>query len=101
VLANRLSDARAENGKLTLGVRPEGVLVSREAREGFMPVEAHIIEPLGSHDIVDLKVGHQMIRARTKSGFVPGPGEAVWARIDPAQAHFFNTATGSSLGIRL
>ncbi|MGO6853100.1 ABC transporter ATP-binding protein [Rhizobium leguminosarum] len=101
VLANRLSDARAENGKLTLGVRPEGVVVSREAREGFLPVEAHIIEPLGSHDIVDLKVGHQMIRARTKSGFVPGPGEAVWARIDPAQAHFFNTATGSSLGIRL
>ncbi|MBY5905152.1 ABC transporter ATP-binding protein [Rhizobium leguminosarum bv. viciae] len=101
VLANRLSDARAESGKLLLGVRPEGVLVSREAREGFLPVEAHIIEPLGSHDIVDLKVGHQMIRARTKSGFVPGPGETVWARIDPAQAHFFNTATGSSLGIRL
>ena len=100
-LANRLSDAKAENGKLTLGVRPEGVLISHEAREGFMPVEAHIIEPLGSHDIVDLKVGDQMIRARTKSGFVPGPGEAVWARIDPAQAHFFNTATGSSLGIRL
>jgi multiple sugar transport system ATP-binding protein len=101
ILVNRLSDAKAETGKLTLGVRPEGVLISREAREGFMPVKAHIIEPLGSHDIVDLKVGDQMIRARTKSGFVLGPGEAVWARIDPAQAHFFNKATGSSLGIRL
>ncbi|WEX87795.1 ABC transporter ATP-binding protein [Sinorhizobium garamanticum] len=100
-LSNRLSDAKAENGNLTLGVRPEGVLVSREARDGFIPVEAHIIEPLGSHDIVDLKVGDQMLRARTKSGFVPGAGEAVWARIDPAQAHFFNTATGTSLGIRL
>ena len=100
-LANRLSAARGENGNLTLGVRPEGVLVAREASDGFMPVEAHIIEPLGSHDIVDLKVGEQMLRARTKSGFVPRAGETVWARIDPAQAHFFNTATGSSLGIRL
>jgi multiple sugar transport system ATP-binding protein len=100
-LAGRLSEARAENGNLTLGVRPEGVLVSREAREGFMPVEAHIIEPLGSHDIVDLKVGDQMLRARTKSGFVARPGEAVFARVDPVQAHFFNTATGASLGIRL
>ena len=100
-LANRLSAARGENGNLTLGVRPEGVIVSREASDGFMPVEAHIIEPLGSHDIVDLKVGEQMLRARTKSGFVPRAGETVWARIDPAQAHFFNTATGSSLGIRL
>ena len=50
---------------------------------------------------VDLSVGNQMLRARTKRGFVPGPGEPVWARIDPAQAHFFNTATGLSLGIRL
>ncbi|MDB5551296.1 MAG: transporter ATP-binding protein [Rhizobium sp.] len=96
-----LSAAKAENGNLSLGVRPEGVLVSREARDGFIPVEAHIIEPLGSHDIVDLKLGEQMLRARTKSGFVPRPGTTVWARIDPAQAHFFNTATGMSLGIRL
>lgn len=66
-----------------------------------MPVEAHIIEPLGSHDIIDLKVGDQMLRARTKSGFVPRPGEAVWARIDPAQAHFFDSSTGTSFGIRL
>lgn len=100
-LTGRLSEARGENGNLTLGVRPEGVLVSRDQREGYIPVKAHIIEPLGSHDIVDLSVGNQMLRARTKSGFVPGPGEPVWARIDPAQAHFFNTATGLSLGIRL
>jgi multiple sugar transport system ATP-binding protein len=100
-LGDRLAGARAEAGNMTLGVRPEGVLVSRDRQEGFIPVEAHIIEPLGSHDIVDLKVGDAMLRARTKSGYVSGPGEPVWARIDPAQAHFFNTATGQSLGIRL
>jgi multiple sugar transport system ATP-binding protein len=99
-IGDRLSSAGGQNGNLTLGVRPEGVLVSRDQQEGFIPVEAHIIEPLGSHDIVDLKVGDTYLRARTKSGYVPGPGEPVWARIDPAQAHFFNTATGLSLGIR-
>jgi multiple sugar transport system ATP-binding protein len=100
-LGDRLASAGAEKSNMTLGVRPEGVLVSRDRQEGFMPVEAHIIEPLGSHDIVDLKVGDAMLRARTKSGYVSGPGEPVWARIDPSQAHFFNTATGQSLGIRL
>ncbi|KQV70400.1 ABC transporter ATP-binding protein [Rhizobium sp. Root1220] len=100
-LANSLSAQKGENGNLTLGVRPEGVLVSREAREGYIPVEAHIIEPLGSHDIVDLRVGTQTLRARTKSGFVARAGDPVWARIAPDQAHFFNTATGMSLGIRL
>ncbi|RUU75072.1 ABC transporter ATP-binding protein, partial [Mesorhizobium sp. M7A.T.Ca.TU.009.01.1.2] len=59
------------------------------------------VEPLGSFDIVDLKVGSKMLRARTKSGFVAGPGQKVFARIDPAQAHFFDTASGKSLGVRL
>ena len=100
-LGDKLSSAGGANGNVTLGIRPEGVEVSREQGEGFVPVEAHIIEPLGSHDIVDLRVGDQMLRARTRSGFVPAPGEQDRARIDPAQAHFFNTTTGSSLGVRL
>ncbi|TPN79441.1 ABC transporter ATP-binding protein [Mesorhizobium sp. CU2] len=89
------------SGGLTLGIRPEGVLVRREAAPGYMPVEAQIIEPLGSFDIVDLKVGSKMLRARTKAGYVSGPGEKVHARIDPEQAHFFDTASGKSLGVRL
>ncbi len=100
-LIGRLQDAKGANGNLMLGIRPEGISVSHEKADGFVPVRVGIVEPLGSHDIVDLELGDQMIRARTKSGFVGGKGEEVWARLDPAQAHFFNTATGGSLGIRL
>ena len=93
------------NGKagrnLSLGVRPEGVLVRQDAAKGFLPVEAHIIEPLGAYDIVDLKVGQQMLRARTRSGYVKSAGDRVFARVDPAQAHFFDTDSGNSLGVRL
>ncbi|RWL46888.1 MAG: ABC transporter ATP-binding protein [Mesorhizobium sp.] len=89
------------NGGLTMGIRPEGVLVQHDAAPGYMPVEASIIEPLGSFDIVDLKVGSAMLRARTKAGYVSGPGERVHVRIDPEQAHFFDTASGKSLGVRL
>jgi multiple sugar transport system ATP-binding protein len=42
-----------------------------------------------------------MLRARTRSGFVAKAGDRVFARIDPAQAHFFDTASGQSLGVRL
>src|SRR5690606_25995904 len=88
-------------GDLAIGIRPEGVLVSREQQPGYVPLRAHIIEPLGSHDIVDLAAGSVMIRARTPSGSVAGPGQTVHARIDPAQAHFFDMASGKSLGVRL
>ena len=88
-------------GSLALGVRPEGLLVSHEAGEGALPVEAHIIEPLGAYDIVDLQVGDEMLRARTRSGYVNRPGSRVHVRIDPAQAHFFDTASGNALEVGL
>jgi multiple sugar transport system ATP-binding protein len=98
-LLSRLN-GKAASG-ISLGIRPEGVLVEHEQKEGYLPVEAHIIEPLGSYDIVDLKVGSEMLRARTRSGHVSHAGDRVFARIDPAQAHFFDVGTGESLGVRL
>src|SRR5262245_47003168 len=38
--------AKTDSGDdLTLGIRPEGVMVALEAKPGYVPVEAHIIEP--------------------------------------------------------
>ena len=100
-IISMLDSRKAGSIQLSLGVRPEGVLVSREAQPGYRPVEAHIIEPFGPYDIVDLRVGSRMIRARTASGYVGRAGDRVWAKIDPAQAHFFDSKSGNSLDIRL
>jgi multiple sugar transport system ATP-binding protein len=86
---------------LSLGIRPEGVLVSRDQRPGYSAAEAHIIQPFGGFDIVDLKFGTRTLRARTTSGFVDKVGTQVFARLDPSQAHFFDSKSGASLGIRL
>jgi multiple sugar transport system ATP-binding protein len=87
--------------EMALGIRPEGVLVAPSQAAGYRAVEAHIIEPLGPFDIVDLKFGKQLIRARTPSGYVARAGDVVWARLDEAQTHFFSTRTGDSLHIRM
>ena len=86
---------------LSLGVRPEGVIVSREDKPGYRAAEAHLIQPFGGFDIVDLRFGEKTLRARTTSGYVGKAGERVWARIEPSQAHFFDTKSGASLDIRL
>jgi multiple sugar transport system ATP-binding protein len=99
-LLGMLQSKKASN-ELSLGVRPEGVLVSREQQPGYKPVEAHLIQPYGGFDIVDLKIGEQTLRARTASGFVRDAGQTVFAAIDPAHAHFFDTKSGASLDIRL
>ncbi|WP_421725852.1 ABC transporter ATP-binding protein [Bauldia sp.] len=93
--------AGKQHQSLTVGVRPEGVIVFTEEAPGTIPVEAHIIEPLGAYDIVDFQIGGQLLRARTTSGMVKRIGETVWARLDEAQTHFFDTGSGDSLEIRL
>jgi multiple sugar transport system ATP-binding protein len=92
-----LSHARSAAGDMTLGVRPEAVVLAHQASEGFVEAVTTNIEPLGSHDIVDVRIGGTVLRARTESAFVSGEGQKVWTRIDPSQAHFFDTATGLNL----
>ncbi len=100
--AGLLSSLKGAQGKrLSLGVRPEALEVSLTPQEGSIPVEAHLLEPLGSHDIVDLKMGPGFVRARTRSGLVPGPGTVVHVRADPERVHFFDRESGQSLGVRL
>src|SRR4029077_20018682 len=77
-LYSRVVEHRHAEDDVAVGVRPEGVLVAREATDGYIPVEAHIIEPLGPYDIVDLKFGKQLLRSRTASGYVERAGEVVW-----------------------
>lgn len=99
--AEVLAQVQAAGDGLTLGIRPEGVELRREEASGFAAAQVHLIEPLGAFDIVDLKVGSNTLRARTKSGFAGKTGAGLWVRLDPAQTHFFNSRTGLSLHVRL
>ncbi len=96
-LAERMSRAGQKRGDLVLGVRPEGVIVSRKQKAGHIPVQTRIIEPLGAYDIVDLKIGSDYLRARTASGFVGKVGDTVWAKLDENQTHFFDTTSGDAI----
>jgi multiple sugar transport system ATP-binding protein len=100
-LYQRAGERRPGEDKLAIGIRPEAVLVAHQATDGYFPAEAHIIERLGPYDIVDLKFGAQLFRSRTASGYVKKAGDAVWARLDEKQTHFFDLRTGESLRIRL
>jgi len=92
-----LSTLRNSGGGVSLGIRPEAVLLKHEKAAGYASAETTNIEPLGSHDIVDVRLGETTLRARTESGFVKGEGVKVWVNLDPAQAHFFDKQTELNL----
>ena len=75
---------------IKLGIRSEGVELSRREKKNHVKTVTTNVEPLGSHDIVDVRIGEASLRARTHSGFVAGEGEPVWVGLDSSQAHFFD-----------
>jgi multiple sugar transport system ATP-binding protein len=92
-----LGDVAGRQADISLGIRPEAVFLSHEQSDGYIEVASTNIEPLGSHDIVDVQVGSEVLRARTESGFVAGEGQKVWVNLDPSQAHFFDRSNGLSM----
>ncbi len=92
-----LAGMRHTGAAVSLGIRPEAVLLAHEKTDGFAPAVTTNIEPLGSHDIVDVRLGETILRARTQSGFVTGEGQSVWVSLDPARAHFFDNQTELNL----
>ena len=85
------------SGKLALGVRPEAVRLTRQARENYIRSEVHVIEPLGPYDIVDIKVSGQHMRVKSASNYIQKPGDAVWIQLDEKRTHFFDKESGRSL----
>lgn len=82
---------------LSLGIRPEGIHVThKKGKDGLNAVTTNI-EPLGSHDIVDVALGETTLRSRTPSGYVSDEGQQVGVVIDPEQAHFFDNESGLAL----
>jgi multiple sugar transport system ATP-binding protein len=86
-----------KDADVSLGIRPEGVHIAHKSGKGLIKVKTTNIEPLGSHDIVDVKIGNSRLRTRTPGGFVQKEGQEVWVGIDPAQAHFFDNSSGLAL----
>jgi multiple sugar transport system ATP-binding protein len=83
--------------EMVLGVRPEDIAVSRDELPEGMPTEVYVIEPLGSENIIDLRLSGHVLKARTAPTFTPRMGDALWARIDQDRMHLFDAATTEAL----
>lgn len=84
----------ASGSDVALGVRPEAVLVEPTRQPGYLPVDVHLIEPQGAYDVLDLRVGEAILRARTESQLVNQPHETVWIKLDETRTHFFDKKSG-------
>lgn len=79
------------------GVRPEHISVSKEPIEKGFTAAVHLVEALGSVNIIDILLGENsetgdliILRARTHPAFRPDVGQPIWFDFKSERVHLFD-----------
>ncbi|WP_066465589.1 ABC transporter ATP-binding protein [Sanguibacter suarezii] len=100
-----------DNGKVTLGFRPESLDIVAENDPSAIEVEVNIVEELGSDayvygtlkgdlagaDLASPTAGDHEVIVRINPRTAPGKGERIHVAIRPGQEHVFSPSTGLRL----
>ena len=89
-----------QSDEIIFGVRPEHIVVSKEPMEQGCKASVHLVEALGSVNIIDIFLGENpetgdlvLLRARTHPAFKPDVGQSVWFDFDAKQVRLFDRQT--------
>jgi len=83
---------------ITLGIRPDNVLLKQErTKPEDLAGEIYITEPLGSYMIVDVEIGGERIKVRADISFPGRSKDPIFLELDGAYMHLFDARTSRSL----
>ena len=89
-----------QSDEIIFGVRPEHIVISKEPMEQGCKASVHLVEALGSVNIIDIFLGENpetgdlvLLRARTHPAFKPDVGQSVWFDFDAKQVRLFDRQT--------
>jgi len=90
-------DKNEEKKELVIGVRPEDVMLSLRKEENYIKEKVFVIEKTGSYNIIDIKLGNDIVRVRTLPTIVPNIGEIVYIGLDMKRISIFDKKDGNSI----
>ncbi|NIA71778.1 ABC transporter ATP-binding protein [Pelagibius litoralis] len=85
------------NGRVTLGIRPEDVLVAETAASEHLTGRVTVVEPLGPHNLLTLAVDQQLFRVTTAADSPIKSGQEVYLALAPERRRWFDTESGKAL----
>ena len=92
-------DLSVKDGQeITLGIRPENLILSKKGRKNTLTAKVIVIEPTGSETHVVMRFGKQDIVAVFRERHPLEIGQIIHLTYEPEKVHFFDTKTGLNLG---
>ena len=87
----------AASPELILGIRAEDIFVREEASEETIQTEVYVVEPLGSENIIDLKIGENILKVKTLPTVQPSIGQPVQMWFNKDRMHVFDKSTEKAI----
>jgi len=91
-LAERVADIAAEQ-QLVLGIRPEHIQLTPQARANAIPTEVYVLEPQSNELVVDLRLDDLILKMRgdkREMGFRPQVSQQIWMEFQQGHLHLFD-----------
>jgi multiple sugar transport system ATP-binding protein len=83
--------------KLTLGIRAEAIVVEPDAGDGLVKATVIVVEPLGSHNLLTVKTGEDILKVSTPPHLFPEPDSSVWLRLEPHRIRWMDPDSGTAI----
>jgi multiple sugar transport system ATP-binding protein len=91
------SAAALAGRKLVLGIRAESIEVEQQPGEGLIEATVIVVEPLGSHNLLTVKSGEDLLKVSTSARLFPEPDSSVWLRLEPHHIRWMDPETGTAV----
>jgi multiple sugar transport system ATP-binding protein len=92
------SDVSALTGhNLLLGIRAEAIGVETAGADGLVCAKVIVLEPLGSHNLLTVRCGEDVLKVSVHANLFPQPDSDVWLRLEPARIRWMDRDSGTAI----
>ena len=83
--------------RVVVGIRAEAIQVEQAPRDGTIGATVVVVEPLGSHNLLTVRVGEDLLKVSTRPDVFPEPGAEIWLRLEPDRIRWMDAETRAAL----
>jgi multiple sugar transport system ATP-binding protein len=84
-------------GDILMGMRPENISLVPSRQENTLMAHVLVVEPLGSHKLLTMKVGTEGAKVSVEPDKVVSSGNDVWLHFDPEKIRWMDAASGDAI----
>lgn len=92
-----IQPALREGDGARVGIRAENIVALHQPAEGGLAGEVVVVEPLGSHNLLTVRVGGERVKVNTHADAAFQPGQAIWLKLALDKIRWMAHSSGQAI----